>query len=972
MSTAPGTPSPGDTLLCDLVRTNNGSVRLRNALAAAAGSGCLPFETVAEYLSSPAPTAVLRRAVRHFGFRTAQELDRMVRECARAPLAGDGELPEPAEVQVQLQEMMADLEFVNLRSALRHVPPGTRLERVLASPAGERSCWAAIDGPDLLRAEVLRVGSAGAGTADELVHELRLFVSHRIREAGLGACMHDALMRDMFDGPDGPSWRAEGPADREAQDVCGVVRAVLGDATCASAFENVVISVRLARVLRARGVGDRPLAEALIDRAPFGCVLARVPAVGRKTILEFWDVCWRTLAIALARAEVDADGRAAIAATLGAEPALLDARPEDLAELGLLVASDGDAPPIAIPTDLDGLLDFLLARIRPQDSPVVRRRFGLDGPSETLEEIGVGSGVTRERIRQLEKRGLGDLRTLARRVGLRQALDSDAARAWDALADGDDLVTDQEFAAFRRSVPGAVQLALEILGLDLSTWLSEVSRRYAHGWLAAHRDPAAVDEVISVLDASGESLLLPRALHELGLPGSRLDMEAALLVGRGHRTLHGYLVEGRTGTRRRRALVAHAVLARTPGPVPLVDLLRAYHLAAPADPCSTRDLTIVMSDAPHLFLEVSEGRWAAIGGGGEIPPGGRPRETDAPEDIAAEPDLTVAAAIRDELARTGPQALAALMDNPKRYLPRDRSHNSVQPTLITRPDLFARILPGVYSLWSQVPSRDEVISGDVPYLLDRQQARMFAMARRAQEPWGTFALWSPEAEYRLCRWAVREGANELTRSLLAMASVELWPVDAAEKAAWRDRAQADGRYDLVGTVRQNVFGVRPELDRVLAALVDLAASGRTSWMTLNRVDGRHVASQVGCSLLATLLLCGAIHPADPSAESGWQLQHAASYERIDEFRSALEAELHRSGRLDWTSDAGRMVASRVMGGADAAAAWLPFNRFSELFRFEALEPAAPVTIDEDRVGEAGRALLAERRMTDLLDWLGGQ
>lgn len=972
MSTTPGTPSAGEMRLCDLVQANNGSVRLRNALAAATGSGSLPFETVAEYLASPAPSVVLRAAVRHFGFRTAQELDRMVREYAHAPAADGGELPDPADVDMQLQVMMADLRFISLRSALRHVPPGTRLERVLAAAAGERSCWSAIDGPELLRAEVMQVGSAGAGTADELVRELRLFVSHRIREAGMGTCMHDALMRDMFDGSDGPTWRAEAPAEREAEDMRRVVREVLAHATCASAFENVVVSVRLARLVGARGVGDRSLAEALIDRAPFGWELARVPAVGRKTILEFWDVCWRTLAIALARTDVDADRRAAIAVTLGAEPALLDARPEDLAELGLLVASDGDAPPIAIPTDLDGLLDFLLARIRPQDSPVVRRRFGLDGPAETLEEIGAGSGVTRERIRQLEKRGLGDLRTLARRVGLRPALDADAARAWNALADGDDLVTDQEFAAFRRSVPGAVQLALEILGLDLSTWLSEVSRRYEHGWLAAHRDPAGVDEVVAVLDANAEGLLLPRALHELGLPGSRLDMEAALLVGRGHRTLHGYLVDGRTGTRRRRALVAHAVLARTPGPVPLVDLLRAYHSAAPSDPCSTRDLTIVMSDAPHLFLEVSEGRWAAIGGAGEIPAGGRPRETDAPEEVAAEQDFTNATAIRDELARTGPQALAALMDNPKRYLPRDRSHNSVQPTLITRPDLFARILPGVYSLWSQVPSREEVISGDVPYLLDRQQARMFAMARRAQEPWGTFPLWSPEAEYRLCRWAVREGATELTRSLLAMASVGLWPLDGADKALWRDRAQTAGRYDLVGTIRQNVFAVRPELDRVLAALVDLAASGRTSWMTLNRVDGRHVASQVGCSLLATLLLCGAVHPTDSSAESAWQLQHTVSHGRTDELRTALEAELHRTGRLSWTSEAGRLVASHILDGADLAPAWLPFRRFSELFRLEALPPATLAVIDEDRVGEAGRALLAERRMTDLLDWLDGQ
>ena len=140
-------------------------------------------------------------------------------------------------------------------------------------------------------------------------------------------------------------------------------------------------------------------------------------------------------------------------------------------------------------------------------------------------------------------------------------------------------------------------------------------------------------------------------------------------------------------------------------------------------------------------------------------------------------------------------------------------------------------------------------------------------------------------------------------------------------------------------------------------------------MALNRVDGRHVASQVGCSLLATLVLCGALMPPDDDEDSAWQLSHGAKREPVRELKDALSAELHERGALAWSSPAGCLLAARVLEGADRAPGWVPFNRFSELFRGFEQAPAEPVEITVEAVGDVGRALLAERRKADLLDWL---
>jgi RNA polymerase primary sigma factor len=59
--------------------------------------------------------------------------------------------------------------------------------------------------------------------------------------------------------------------------------------------------------------------------------------------------------------------------------------------------------------DLSRLLDATLSE---RESHVVRMRFGLgDGRSRTLEEIGKGLSVTRERVRQIEARALQKLRS---------------------------------------------------------------------------------------------------------------------------------------------------------------------------------------------------------------------------------------------------------------------------------------------------------------------------------------------------------------------------------------------------------------------------------------------------------------------------------------------------------------------------------------------------------------------------------
>jgi len=82
-------------------------------------------------------------------------------------------------------------------------------------------------------------------------------------------------------------------------------------------------------------------------------------------------------------------------------------------ELGNFIEDNETPPPseAAEQTLLRTTLEKLLSTLRPREERILRMRFGLqDGYRYTLEEVGERFGLTRERIRQIEKQALRRLR----------------------------------------------------------------------------------------------------------------------------------------------------------------------------------------------------------------------------------------------------------------------------------------------------------------------------------------------------------------------------------------------------------------------------------------------------------------------------------------------------------------------------------------------------------------------------------
>jgi RNA polymerase primary sigma factor len=86
---------------------------------------------------------------------------------------------------------------------------------------------------------------------------------------------------------------------------------------------------------------------------------------------------------------------------------------EEDSELGMFIEDTTSPGPakLAFETLLRERIETVLDTLTPREARILRLRFGLvDGHAYTLEEIGQKIGVTRERIRQIEKRALRRLR----------------------------------------------------------------------------------------------------------------------------------------------------------------------------------------------------------------------------------------------------------------------------------------------------------------------------------------------------------------------------------------------------------------------------------------------------------------------------------------------------------------------------------------------------------------------------------
>lgn len=777
----------------------------------------------------------------------------------------------------------------------------------------------------------------------------------------------DALISAVLTGKSGASpapARLAGSVDRVA-----LIALFAGERLSQLAADEL-FSARLANVLAQPMMCDLTFAQVLENFSLTIATMLRQPNCGRQSANEFRQFCQRHIRLRLLEAGY-LEPDPLVFWLLGGPP------PHQLPKMHAICADEGDTQaddgialvpivdPLMVP-DHDTLvarLEWLLGELDPRAQLIIRRRNGIDQPAcETLEEIGANLGVTRERIRQIEAKSLRRMRIRIRRAPIAHLLAAEGGAAWEALAGSETLLRRGDLQDRRKAVSPHVRLALDIAELALDCWLDDVAHAFPYGWLEPAGDVVAITEAGIALEQAAV-VPLPRSLATVPSSDAEALSAAAILI-HGKPVRYGYLMPPRVGARLTRLVRLHALLAGQEGVIPLERLVAQYRGAFKDDPCTERDAEIVMDAAPHLFLEIADGSWSAIGEAGFalslsdfVPNPPNPTLEEG----------TIAGALQATLEARGPTRLVELLDNARTILPEGRSINSIGPVLLTRRELFVRALPGVYALPSHVPAFRASMPEDWPVLFNDYQARLYVLARYAGEPRDIFPLWSPDVEYALCRWARHSGGPGIFASLLSIAVIDDWPIGTDAADDWRRVQRQESRFELGGTLRHTAAYERPPLDRLFAACRYAAITHQFNWVAANRVVGRKIDSHGGAGLVALLLRLGAIAEVEPSGYR-WQRPHRATNKAASIAAELETAFADAEKEIDWQSGLGQDLVRRASQSGDD---WVDDAALAAMLS-RSVRMATPDPDDDDPLAQllaAQRRVRETERRETTLDWL---
>jgi hypothetical protein len=583
--------------------------------------------------------------------------------------------------------------------------------------------------------------------------------------------------------------------------------------------------------------------------------------------------------------------------------------------------SDDDVPSVAEDHSLSPRqrIQEILGGLSQKEFQVLTERYGLDGSApQTLQDIGLRVHVTRERVRQVEKKAIGRLQKTQRNRSVFEALlNAEQESAWGALCGDATSLNQARLSEASRLLDPYVALAIDVLHVDIREWVTKIAHSFPGGWFRNQSDANRLVDFQKAVQAVAEGYATPVTPEQFGeitglSAGHNLSYE-----GQNWAFFESYLCVGYLGAKAKRLVRMHRI-AKEAFPDGLLDictLARSYRLQYPDDNCGSRIFQMQADEAPHLFAPLFDNILACLPMNAATskfvpaPPFERGEFKD--DDFS---EGTIGKLLANILSTEGPQrqsdlkelVLAAAGDA-------TIAESSIGVILISNP-CFRRVAPGTFALYHGDSELQEQLQ---PRLLDERHCRTYCYARYGGAPAAYYPAWGPSFEMALCIWAKAHATTDLYRSLLSVADPLQWPAPESTTATWLELQRQEARWEI-GTERRVPLGSRfIDAEQMFSVLAHLALFGWISWFAINRATGSKNDNHDAADVLALLVMAGLARP-----EADWQIKHEATDLGIQAFNRAC-AERHMCGKLSWENGVlGALFAGLRGKSAQTSLGWI--------------------------------------------------
>lgn len=797
----------------------------------------------------------------------------------------------------------------------------------------------------------LRVPAMGRKSVRELQYLLARFLARSDL-----TITRDTGLRDFPDG--------EADKDAAKDDLLKQIARIFSAVSLAETVGAVGASIRLAHGVQSATFHQRPLGQLLVEWGQTCVELLQIKNFGRRSLQELRGICTDLIDAFFTKHGISPDNTSTVCALL------IDGRSvgnDNYAEISEKLAGlptfNFNALRSSEIEKLEVLVETLLHELDGRSSDILRRRYGLGGfGPETLEQIAEGYDLTRERIRQLESKALKKMALKGAKLPLQESLIGHGDEIWKTLVGENDFLRLADLSN-RLAIAPDVRMVMDVRDISTPALLDHIALRWQDGWCRPSTDINALEHAKAELAEVLQGRPLPRLLPSLSSGEKPEIVRLCVELGLGLKTYNGYVLSDEKTVRSQIKLVdLHRHLGDNRSPHDAAELAARLDVEHRGGSKSARYVTMVMERHPHLFLEADDGNWFGIGGRGldGTEASSTPPEAETDNHEVEDDTFTTARLLREILKEEGPTKLSRMVEIASSRLPSDRSAASVGPTLIMNPEIFIRVLPGVYGLKSAIPSTKVLFEHKPEYLLNEDQARYYALGRKAGEPWGTFPLWSPAAEAALCSWALENCDASVLQSLVSIAIFDAWPVDDATKLAWKDFAKkSNARFLLHFQPREGVGYALPKLDRLLAACLEARSSGLFNWMLGNRILKRPVYSHMSAGLMALMCSLGVLKI---DLDGHWQSPHSCG-PNLEHQILLLSDELHNKGALDWASPLGARILEMAGDEIGRWSGWVDRQLLVTMLGSVSLVGGSQAAEITDFIGKAVEAELNELTWT---------